>query len=392
MKKTVILFILLLTAASVKPQADGIGRVLKSIETNNKELQASQQFTVSRKLEAKTDNNLSDPTVSYSYQFGSPGSLGKATELNVLQQFDFPTLYSRRSELIRLKGNAFDRQDAGIRRQLLLSAKETCLDLILLNKKKAVLETWLKLGQELSDLYKHRLASGDVNALEANRINLELLNARTEFMMNETSRQIKLEDLKALNGNISLEFPDTTYFPVEEVADFARLKQEALEGDAELLSLEGEQEVARQQLAVNKSQWLPKLELGYRRNTGLAEQFNGVIVGFSVPLFENKNKVKQAKAQSVYVDIKKESLAHQTESRLLQLYKEAQLIKASMKEYDQVAVTATMPLLHEALQKQQISTIDYCIDAAVVFKTQLNYMELENRYQKLMAQLYQHRL
>jgi len=392
MKKTIILFILLLTAASVKPQTDGIGRVLKSIETNNKELQASQQLTVSRKLEAKTDNNLSDPSVSYSYQFGSPGSLGKATELNVLQEFDFPTLYSRRSELIRLKGNAFDRQDGSARRQLLLSAKELCLDLVLLNKQKIVLEKWLKLGNELADVYKRRLEMGDASALEASKINLEVLNARTEYMMNETNRQGKLEELKALNGNIPLEFNDTTYLPVEDVADFARLKQEVLEGDAQLLSLEGEREVARQQLAVNKSQWLPKLELGYRRNTGLGEQFNGMVVGFSVPLFENKNKVKQAKAQSVYADLRKESVSQQTESWLLQLYKEAQLLKTSMKEYDQALVNAAMPLLNEALQKRQISTIEYCLDATSIFKTHLNYMQLENRYQKVMAQLYQHRL
>lgn len=392
MRKIVISFILLLTAAGAKSQTDGMGRILQSIEANNKELQAFRQLTVSRKLEAKTENNLSDPSVSYSYQFGSPGSLGKATELNVLQEFDFPTLYSQRSELIRLKGNAFDRQDGSLRRQLLLSAKELCLDLVLLNKQKALYERWLKLGSELADLYKRRLELGDANALESNKVNLELLNARTEYLMNETKRQGKLDELRALNGNIPVEFADTTYLPAEEMADFDLLKQEALAGNAELLSLEGEREVARQQLAVNKSQWLPKIELGYRRNTGLGERFNGMIVGFSVPLFENKNKVKQAKAQSLYTDMKKESLSQQAEAKLLQLYKEAQLIKSSMKEYNQSVVNASMPLLTEALQKKQISMIEYSVDAAAVFRALLNYIELENRYQKLMAQLYQHRL
>ena len=392
MKKTVILFILSLVSVGVKPQTNSIEQVLKSIETNNRELKASQQLTVSKKLEVKSENNLSDPSVSYSYQFGSPSALGKSTELNVVQEFDFPTLYSRRSELNRLKGKAFDREDGSMRRQILLSAKEVCLDLILLNKKKAILDEWIKLGNELSALYKRRLELGDANALEAGKINMEILNIKTGCMLNEAQRQTKLEELKALNGNIAIEFNDTTYLQVEEIIDFAQLKQEALAGDAELLLLEGEQEVARQQLAVNKSQWLPKLELGYRLNTGLGEKFNGVIVGFSVPLFENKSKVKQAKIQSVYVDMKKESAALQTESRLLRLYKEAQLIKTSMKEFDQMVAINTMLLLNEALRKQQISTIDYCVDANTVFQNQLNYMELENRYQKVMAQLYQHRL
>ncbi|BEG99584.1 TolC family protein [Bacteroides sedimenti] len=392
MKKIVILFMLLLAASGAKPQADGIGRILKSIEANNKELKASSQLTVSRKLEAKTENNLSDPSVSYSYQFGSPSSLGKASELNVSQEFDFPTLYSRRSELIRLKGDVFDRQEGSLRQQILLSAKQICLDLILLNKQKALYEKWLKLGDEIADLYKQRLELGDANALETNKIQLEQLNARTEYQFNEAQRRGKLLELQALNGNIPVEFSDTIYIAEENITDFASLKQEALSGNAELLSLEREQKVAQQQLAVNKSQWLPKLELGYRRNTGLGQQFNGMIVGFSLPLFENKNKVKQAKAQSVYVDLKKESLSQQTEVRLLQLYKDAQMLRNSMKEYNQSIMETSMPLLSEALRKKQISIVEYSVDAATIFRAHLNYMTLESRYHKVMAELYQHKL
>ena len=42
---------------------NGIEQVLKNIETNNKELQANEQLITSQKLEAKTDNNLPDPTL-----------------------------------------------------------------------------------------------------------------------------------------------------------------------------------------------------------------------------------------------------------------------------------------------------------------------------------------
>ena len=40
----------------------GIEQVSKNIEANNKELQANAQLITSQKLEAKTDNNLPDPT------------------------------------------------------------------------------------------------------------------------------------------------------------------------------------------------------------------------------------------------------------------------------------------------------------------------------------------
>ena len=54
---------LLALTGEVQAQS-GIEQVLKNIEANNKELQANAQLITSQKLEAKTDNNLPDPTLS----------------------------------------------------------------------------------------------------------------------------------------------------------------------------------------------------------------------------------------------------------------------------------------------------------------------------------------
>ena len=69
---TISAALLFLTIGEVQAQ-NGIEQVLKNIETNNKELQANEQLITSQKLEAKTDNNLPDPTLSYAHLWG-PGS------------------------------------------------------------------------------------------------------------------------------------------------------------------------------------------------------------------------------------------------------------------------------------------------------------------------------
>lgn len=391
MKKQLIIFTLLLASVGVSAQTGGIVKVLQSIEANNKELRAYRQLNESRKIENKTTNNLDDPTISYSYQAGSPSGLGKSTELTVSQSFDFPTLYSQRSELNKLKSDAIDKEDGGLRRQLLLTAKELCLDIIFLNQQKILLEERMKNALELSVLYKRRLELGDASSLEGNKVSLELLNARTESMMNETTRQAKLQQLIAMNGNQPIELTDTEYQSIE-AGNVDQLKQESLLGNSELQLLDSEREVAKQQVSVNKSQWLPRLELGYRRNTGAGERFNGVIVGVSVPLFKNKNKVKQAKAQSLYIDLKKESAIQQIESSISQLYKESEMLQASMKAYNHEAITGNLSLLNEALRVRQITLIEYFTEVSVVFQARGNYMELENRYQKVMAQLLKYKL
>lgn len=392
MKRNIILVGMFFVLVSAKAQTSGIDYVLKSIEENNKELRANEHLTVSKKLEAKTNNNLPDPSINYSYQFGHPQELGKSGELTVTQGFDFPTLYGSRSQLNKLKATSFDYQFDSFRRQLLLAAKEACIDLIQLNKQRALLNERLRNAQLLSEVYVRRLETGDANALETNKINLELMNVKTEATMNEGARQSKLQELIAMNGNVPLEFDETEYTPLADLPDFEQLKQEVLPSDIDLRSLDSESAVAKKQISVNKSGWLPKLELGYRRNTGLGEQFNGFVVGMSVPLFENKNKVKTAKAQSLYADLQRAGIEEKTESVLYGLYKEATTLSASMKEYNRLLGVTDMKLLRQALDARQISLIEYFTEVSVIYQSRQNFMELENRYQKVMMQIFKNRL
>ena len=138
---------------------------------------------------------------------------------------------------------------------------------------------------------------------ETNKINLELLNVKTEVSLNETALRNKLQELSTLNGNLPVVFEESQYPAVPFPTDYQILKSEVLSTDRTLMALGNESLVARKQIAVNKSQWLPKLELGYRRNTESGTPFNGLVVGFSFPLFENRNKVKIAKAQALNIEI-----------------------------------------------------------------------------------------
>lgn len=283
----------------------GIEQVLKNIETNNKELQANAQLIASQKLEAKTDNNLPDPTLSYAHLWGAKDKNETIGELVVSQSFDFPSLYATRNKLNRLKAGAFDSQAIVFRQEKLLLAKEVCLDIIMLRQQKHILEERLRNAEELAKMYAKRLQTGDANALETNKINLELLNVKTETSLNETALRNKLQELNTLNGNIPVVFEESAYPATPFPADYQMLKSEVLSADRTLMAFNNESLVARKQIAVNKSQWLPKLELGYRRNTETGTPFNGVVVGFSFPLFENRNKVKIAKAQALNIDLQK---------------------------------------------------------------------------------------
>ena len=358
---------------------NSIEQVLKNIETNNKELQANAQLITSQKLESKTDNNLPDPTLSYAHLWGAKDKNETIGELVVSQSFDFPSLYATRNKLNRLKAGAYDSQADVFRQDKLLQAKEVCLDIIMLRQQKQILEERLRNAEVLAEMYAKRLQTGDANALETNKINLELLNVRTEASLNETALRNKMQELNTLNGNIPVVFEESRYPLTPFPSDYQILKSEVLSADRTLMALGNESLVARKQIAVNKSQWLPKLELGYRRNTETGTPFNGVVVGFSFPLFENRNKVKIAKAQA--------------ESELSQLYREAKALHNSMEEYKKTFRSQQdLALLKQALTGGQISMIEYFVEVSVIYQSHQNYLQLENQYQKAMARIYKSKL
>lgn len=393
MKKYIILMALAATACSAWGQ-NSIDAVLRSVEANNKDLQANSQLTVSKKLEARLDNNLPDPSVSYVHQYGNREGMGIQGELVASQSFDFPSVYVQKNKLSQSKAVSYDHQGAEFRQQILLQAKEVCLDLVLLNQQKALLDQRRQNAEQLSALYAQRLESGDANILETNKINLELLNAKNEARMNEAARIAKLQELATLNGGIAIDFTDTVYAPVKEALSFEDLRAEAVTANPQLLTLKSEQVAARRQLSVNKSKGLPGFELGYRLNTASGgERFNGFLVGISIPLFSNRNSVRQAKAQTLYTDLQLESTTAAVESELHQLYNQSLALRTSMDEYAAVLQSQnSLSLLNKAIQTGQISMIEYFVDVTTLYQSMQNYMQLQNEYQKVMAQMYKYKL
>ena len=390
-------FIIIATLASAVFSVNGqnsIDAVLRSVEANNKELQANSQLTVSKKLEARLDNNLPDPSVSYVHQYGNREGMGIQGELVASQSFDFPSVYVQKNKKAKSKSASYEKKGAELRQQIQLQAKVLWLDLVLLNQQKALLDQRRHNAQQLSELYAMRLQSGDANILETNKIDLELLNAKTEARMNEAARIAKLQELATLNGGIAIDFTDTAYRQTDEVLSFEELRSEAITSNPQLLTLKSEQVAAQRQLSVNKAKGLPGFELGYRLNTATGgERFNGFLVGVSIPLFSNRNNVRQAKAQSLYTDLQLESTTSAVESELHQLYNQSLALKTSMDEYNTVLKSQNnLALLNKAIQTGQISMIEYFVDVATLYQSMQNYMQLQNEYQKVMAQLYKYKL
>ena len=373
-------------------QAQSIDHVLQSIEQNNKELQSAMQLTKAQKMENRTGNNLPDPMVSYSSFYKNGAGSGHGTEFVASQGFDFPTQYITRKNQADLANEALSKEQLAVRRDILLKAKTLCLDLILLNQEKALMDIRKQNADELEALYAKRLEAGDANILEVNKIKMERMNVQTEVAQNHASHRTALQSLLAMNGNLPLEFAETNYPQVKEINDFHILRDEVIASDLDLQAMSYATKAAEKQVSVNKQDWLPKLEAGFRRNTDTEMSMNGFVVGGSIPLFSNRKKVQIAKAQALSAQLMQEDAKLQVENNLMSLFNEMQQLKEAMNAYDMPLLYKSLDLLKQALKEGQISLIEYFVEAESVYKNLQARMQLENQYQKVMASIYKNEL
>lgn len=371
-----------------------IDTVMSRIERNNLELQALRESNKASMLEIKAENNIQqDLSVSYS-PFFSNGVRGVASsEFVASLGFDFPTQYAARKKWGDYRSEEIGRQYLLQRRDILLEAKKLCLEIIRLDAEKEILDTRLENADELLALVEKKFEEGGAGILEMNKVKMERMTIRTLAAQNSASRRSAIQNLEALNGGISLEIAAGMEYPVlPDLPDFDTFCKHIAESDLSVLSAGASVEATAQEIKVNRQNWLPKLEVGYRRNTSMNEASDGFIVGISVPLFSGKNKVKIAKARHTAAIAGLENARLQSINEMRSSYFEMTELAQALEEYDLPLMLNTLEALKKAVTAGQISIMDYYMEADNIFNSLADYIGIENRYQVLMAELFRNEL
>lgn len=385
MKKILITVLASIVAAGASAQQ--IETILREVEQNNLELQAIRKNNEAARLEIRNRNLPEDPSVEYS-PFYLKGYDGMASsELVVTQGFDFPTLYAARHKSGRLQAEALEMQYLTARRDVLLEAKRLCLELVYQNRVRELLEMRRKNTEELLGLFTRRLEAGDATQLEVNKIRMDRMNVQTELTQAETARQSARQQLLALNGNAPLELEPTEYSAGFFTGDYEKLYDEAVASDVALRAFRASEQAAAQEVRVNRQNWIPKLEVGYRRNTEMNEARNGFLVGASFPLFSSQRKVRIARAQHAGTQLQLDNARMQTENRVRARIQELQALEKAAADYDVELLYRTLDLLRTAVEKGEISVIDYYVEADGIYRNLQTYLGIERQYQEAVAEI-----
>ena len=371
--------------------ADTVDDVLKQIAANNLTLQSAAHDMRADVLDIKATNTLGGPSVEYS-PFFTKGYSGVAeSELVVSQEIDFPTKYAARSKQAQMQQTVGDRQLARQRRDILLQAQLVCIDVIRLNQSLAMLRERLSNSETLLQMYEKRMEAGDANALELNKVKLDCMEVRTLVSEAEGERTALLQQLKQLNGGKPIDVATTELPHYEPIADFEQYRALALASDADVAVAQTALRAADLNLKQQKSEWLPNISFGYRRNTEQREAINGFMVGVSFPLYSSSN-VKAARERRESAELQVQQAQHDAEASLRTSYEQLQGLQEVIDHSDVKLLQESLALFKKALQQGEITALVYYVEINSIYEKLQRHIDLHCQSVKLLAELHRNEL
>ncbi len=259
--------------------------ILEQIEQNSTTLKALQAAAQAQKLENKTGLTPENPEVEFGYLWGNPLAIGNRQDLSVKQTIDFPTVYLQKSKLAGEQNASAEYEYRSERMQLLLSAKNTCIELIYYNALAQLYAAELQRSQKICQAYEKMATEGSVGILDRNKAVLNATEISNKIKAIEIEQTRLLSELARLNGGQSVEFSIYDYSPVLLPQDFEAWYSEAEAENPALQYLKSQVQVSTRQVQVASSSSLPKISVGYMGEFTLGQRYSGLTVGLTIPLW-----------------------------------------------------------------------------------------------------------
>ncbi len=388
--KTILIISLLFLSTNIFSQS--FDEILKTIEENNKDIQAGKKYVESKSYEYRRTNLPEGPKVTYGYFPNNSSVPGTKEVFEVSQSFQLPCYYRNHKTYANLMINREEYNHLILKQNVLNEAKTLLNEYIYLMKKTAINDKRLNFADDVHNAYLIRLEVGDANALEVNKAKLHLMQVKKEKKLIKSESLAIKEKLKKLNGGNDLDISVDNY-QEGQLIDLDSLLFERLSSDPELLSQQKAAEASSRQLKVTKNLQLPEFSLGYTRETVVDEKFKGIMFGVSIPLWSSKRAIQKAKIESEYFELSTISLNETKVAETRIMYDQILTLKENLESYQTIlGLVNSQELLNISLKNGEISVIEFFTEMFYYYEIYDEYLTVEKDYYQALAGLYKYRL
>jgi len=360
--------------------------LIRQTKENSKTLITARQFYKAEVMLARTNNSPDNPEIEYAYLWGTPDQVGDRIDFSVTQSFDFPTAYSSRSKLSKI-----NREQASLRlkaseQNAIVKVRQVWMMAVYLNKKSSLLKSRLENAEMIANAFKRMFDEGEANQLQFNQAKLKVTALKNE--MSRLSIDIVSNDalISQLNGGYPFVINDSIFPKPQELVIDTLI--ERYQFGPQNTAFQGEIIRTEQQKQVVFNQKLPKLKAGYYQETILGVKLQGITAGITIPLWENANQHKSAKADVAFAKTNALRYWEQQELQVNQLYSQWLILKSQVNEIQELlSYSNNDELLLRALESGEISITQYYYESDFYFQNKFELLDFQRDLYLLEAEL-----
>lgn len=310
---------------------------------------------VSKQHKSELDADM----LSVSYTYGQINAGSNDYQLNVSQQFHFPTVYLARRKVGMKKTELANQYLKLNERDLTFEVQSSYATMVYLMQSIELLQSMKSNYRDYASYAQKRIDAGDGTPLDLSLAQMKIQEIDLQLSQLQNQLQSNSENFQLLLNSDEVVLPEDT-----SLVRYAlpAMDTSQLSGNLQMQYFDQAIELSEQNHRYSKSGFIPDLTVGYTN-----QQIEGIsnlssfMVGINIPIFygEKTAEVKSAKLESEMLRSKRETELLDLYSTYNQLNSDLTLSLKSLDYYESTGLQTAKQLLDVATKSYQEGEISY---------------------------------
>jgi cobalt-zinc-cadmium resistance protein CzcA len=335
---------------------------------------------------------LDIPQTEVTAQIGQINGVETDNSFSISQRFSFPTVYTKRKQMLDAEWNASIINQNLTKAQLTKEVTDIFYRILTLQEKKKVIEYISQLYNSFADKASLRLKKGEANILEEATAEIQREQAKMQLTLLENDLNISQLQLQLLLQS------DSPYQPISDKPTMninLQVSEEMIKQHPELQYLDQQIKVNEAEAQLEKSKLLPDLLVGYTNQSMKNvndNRFNAIQVGVGIPLFTKGQRAlaKATKAKVLISENEYQRKQIELKNRFGQQVNNYTNQLKIVENYEQKQLPKSETILKTAQKQMEVGEIDYLnwvILTNQAVKTRVDYIDNLERLNQIGAEI-----
>ena len=388
-----IIFVLTIffTFTSIAQTKGNFSDLVSEIESNNLSILVSEKSLNSDKAEISTANNLSDPEIEFSHQWGQKG-IGNKWGVGIYQSFEWPGVYQSRKNRISNEKLALEQIHRETIRNIRFQIRCSLIDIAFYKQLISLSQGQMNRIDSLYSLYLKGVSLGEISKLDINKLKIERISASRQLNEAENAFKECFTKIVELNGgkDCSDIVSNISDFPNDELLSIDYYKSKSLLDDPTTAYRSYLSNAIKYQEQELKRSNIPGFSVGYNHDYELGEHFNGVSIGLTLPLFSNRHKAATIEQRKLLLESEQIEAENSLKSTIETAYDQVLNLDREIGQYNSVLMDSdNVRLLDIALNSGHITLIEYLLEINFFIDAHKQLLEINRQRAVNMCKLTQ---